>query len=349
MATHDGKTEPLAYQCHGNCNSEVKKPVFCDRCQGAYHPKCVTFRKVSHEGKTLKVCYACLTAANPMTPPIDTRSRTSSTSSTKSSFSSSANVPSSRKSTTLDDILKAVQATNSTMTAFIATQEIHNAKIDTFMQLQETQNTAVNERVATLADAMHSHHDACAMANQALQDRCQHLEAENKSLKSQMQQGQQRDAQFDLVITGIPEDDSEDLNEIIKTTAAILQVHLGELDIAQANRIKSTNPNANQPRFIYVSLESRVKRNLLFANAKVAPELLASQIQPAFPATRVYINEWQPAFINSLYRKAKEAARRCNYKYTWFSHGKIRVRRNGDQESAPIVINDEEDLAKIVP
>lgn len=284
-----------------------------------------------------------------MTPSIDTRSRTSSTSSSKSSLSTTISNPISKKSSTLDDILKTVQATNATLNAFIASQEAQNAKYDAFMQHQEAQNAAVNQDVAALSGAMHSHNDVCAASNQALQERCHHLENENKALKSQMQLLQQRDAEYDLVVTGIPEDDSEDLHQIISAAAAILQVQLGELDIAHAHRIKSTNPTTNQPRFIYISLESRVKRNLLLNNAKAAPELLASQIRPTFPATRFYINEWQPASINSLYRKAKEAARRCNYNYVWYSHGKIRVRRNNDHDSVPIVIEDEKDLDKIIP
>lgn len=349
MATHDGKQNPesLAYRCLGGCNLEVRKPVFCDRCRGAFHPKCANFRKVTHDNKTIKVCDSCLTAANPMTPNIDTRSRTSSTSSTKSTLSTPALVPTAKQSATLDEVLKAIQANTAIMNAFIATQEAKNAKYDAFIQQQEALNSVVNEDVRALSGVMHSNHEVCVATHQALKDHCQKLESENKVLKSQQQLGQQRDAEHDLVITGIPEDDAEDLREIIITAAAIMQVHLGELDIVHAHRIKSTNPNTNQPRFIYVSLESRAKRNLLFAKAKEAPELLASQIRPAFPATRFHVNEWQSASVNSLFRKAKEAARGNNYKYTWFSHGKIRVRRNSEPGTATIIINDEADLAKI--
>lgn len=346
MDTHDEKQEQLAYRCRGNCNTEVKKPVFCERCNGAYHPKCATFHKVVHENKTIKICKACLTAANPLTPIITTRSRTSSTSSNKSTLSSSGSVPNYNKSSTLDEILKAVQATNTTMTAFIATQNAHNAKIDAFMLQQQAENAVVNEKVAALSEEVRSHHVRCTTSDRALLDHCQHLEAENKTLKTQLQHREQRDSQYDLVITGVPEVESENLYDLLLSVANLLQVELSELDIGQVNRIRSTNPTTDQPRFIYASLESRAKRNQLLTKAKETTNLTARQIRPTFPATLVRINEWQTPSLNSLYRKAKETAHRLGYKFTWFSHGKIRVRRDGD--SAPIVINNEEDLTKII-
>lgn len=215
------------------------------------------------------------------------------------------------------------------------------------MQQQQTHNEEVKEQISTLKEQIHSNHTACTENHRALHEHCTQLEKENKMLKTQIQHGQQRDSEYDLVVTGIPEEDGENLHEILASIATLLQVDLLEQDIGQINRIRSTNPTSNQPRFTYVSLESRAKRNLLLTKAKEIAELTATQIHPHFPATRIHINEWQSTSLNSLYRKAKEAARRLNYKFTWFSYGKIRVRR--DENSNTIIINDEEDIAKIIP
>lgn len=243
---------------------------------------------------------------------------------------------------TLDDILQAIRA--------------NTAKMNAFMQKQEAQNTSLIKRLATLTEEAQSHHEEYVAANLALQKYCHSLETENKELKSaihqlssQVQHAIQRDAEHDLLIAGIPEKDSENLEEVLLATASHLNVDLTGDDIAQINRIRSTNPASNQPRFIHVSLDSTAKRNRLITNFKEAQELVASQIRTSFPASPIYIYEWLPASTHSLYIKAKEAAHRLNYKYTWCKHGKIRVRRNSIRDTDIITINCEADLAKIVP
>lgn len=260
---------------------------------------------------------------------------------------------------TLDDILQAIRANaekTNAFIAFISSQKAHNAKIDTFMQKQEALNTSLIKRLATPTEESHSHHDECAAANLALQKYCHSLESENKELKSALQQlssqvqhAIHRDAEHDLLIKGIPEKDSENLEEVLLATASFLNVDLTGDDIAQINRIRSTNPASQQPRSIHVSLGSSAKRNRLITNFKKAQELVASQIRPTFPASPIYINEWLPASTHSLYIKAKEAAHRLKYQYTWYKHGKIRIRRNSNRDTGIITINCEADLAKIVP
>lgn len=362
MAT---SSETLTNIC-GSCDKPLRNPTICDICKRGYHntTKCGEFRKVTHHGKIIAVCKVCHLEANPATPTGlgEMRNRSSSSSSTKSTHSNFGHgaLPSTTPTaptTSLNDVLKAITANSELMNSFISTQKEHNAKIDVFMQKQDAENKSVNERLAALSEESHAHHAECAASTQVVQELkelCLNLQNDNivlkneiKDLRLQVQQTSQRDAQHDLVITGFPEEEGQNLKEVLIDIATYLEVNLTEMDIAQINRIKSTNPTTNQPRFIYVSLESTVKRNLLLSNFKEAQEPTASQVRPNLAASRFFINEWQSLAINSLYRKAKTAAARCSYKYAWYRSGKIRVRRNSDSDT--ILINCEEDLAKIVP
>lgn len=99
---------------------------------------------------------------------------------------------------------------------------------------------------------------------------------------------------------------------------------------------------------IIVQFTSTQIRDFVAATAKKLGVLDALKIFPGIQVAsgRIYVNEFLPAAVNELLRKAKAKAEEAGYKYTWVKNECIFMRKNDDTKAITIVT--ESDLSQII-
>lgn len=172
----------------------------------------------------------------------------------------------------------------------------------------------------------------------------------------------------DLVISGLPEQVSENLDGILKKIAECLQVAMVDRDIISINRLQprfnteesssaglsqeSTNSSAsqsssapqhraNKPRTIIARLSNPGLRSNFVRAMRVRKDLNSSAIVPGTKA-RVYINEHLPFETLHLLKKARLLVRDHPDKFVYTNQGVINYRPA--RGSPAITISSDKDL-----
>ncbi|XP_026321643.1 uncharacterized protein LOC113231536 [Hyposmocoma kahamanoa] len=142
----------------------------------------------------------------------------------------------------------------------------------------------------------------------------------------------------DLEISCVPEQKVESVQHIIVTLAGKLGVKLEDQDIVSANRvgrtpISSDGAEAPRPRLIVVRLARRTVRNQLLQAARVRRGATTEGTDLPTPPRRFYVNERLTQVNRQLFQRAREVAKRLNWRFVWTRDGRIYVRRGAFADS----------------
>lgn len=176
------------------------------------------------------------------------------------------------------------------------------------------------------------------------------MEATITQLKRELLDHQQDRISNDVEIAGIPETKGEGITHIVLTVAKKLGVDLDERDIVSAERAGPVRAFLEgepvpRPRAIAVRLARRERRDALLSGARVRRGATTAEMSLPGPERPFYINERLTKANRTLFRKARECASRCGWRYVWTRNGKVYARYEQGKERHRLY--SEEDIERV--
>ncbi|XP_053608951.1 uncharacterized protein LOC128674457 [Plodia interpunctella] len=161
------------------------------------------------------------------------------------------------------------------------------------------------------------------------------LETAVEQLKLEIDERDQQMLGNDIEIANYPEC-NKNATHVVLTVAKILGVEVGERDVVSAVRMGApprtgaADVGGERPRPIVVRLACRDLRDALLRAARVRRRLTVPSNSESSTTTSprlFYINERLTRRNRQLFLRAREAAKRLNWKFVWTRDGKIFARR----------------------
>ncbi|XP_077985930.1 uncharacterized protein LOC144440433 [Glandiceps talaboti] len=182
----------------------------------------------------------------------------------------------------------------------------------------------------------------------------QSLKNENKGLKEQLAKTtnelndlQQYTRRNNLELSGLPEEEDEDTDDIVVRVAAAAGVNISPDDIDISHRLprRTNRQGQQQPATIIVKFVRRTVRNKLYNSKKHLKDKTARNIGYT-NNNRLYINENLTPTNKHLFYEANQLRNTKQWKFIWTYNGKIYTRKNNGDPA--ICITTTQDLSRIV-
>lgn len=170
------------------------------------------------------------------------------------------------------------------------------------------------------------------------------IEKENKTLKKQNEelntrlevveneinmQQQQRIKDY-ITIHGIPHKSNENLKAVIIETVKATRTNITEENILSCRRM--TTPNTTKTAIIVAKLDKYETKTIIQQNFKnngpITMKQITPNINPAFEARLIYINDYLTNHTRQLYELAKQLKKKYKLRYAWTKDGKVFIRKN---------------------
>ncbi|XP_060810237.1 uncharacterized protein LOC132904328 [Amyelois transitella] len=178
------------------------------------------------------------------------------------------------------------------------------------------------------------------------------LEETVSQLKLEIQDRDQEVLGNDIEIASFPEGKNENTTHLILTVAKKLGVELEERDVVKAQRVGPVPAPAEEgavrrPRPLVVRLARRDTRDSLLRAARVRRGVTTEgmDLQAPGPSRKFYVNERLTKVNRRLFQKAREAAKRANFRFVWTREGKIYTRK--EQGTASIRLRTDCDIVRV--
>lgn len=149
-----------------------------------------------------------------------------------------------------------------------------------------------------------------------------------------------------IEISGLPENKSENLvnvvTQIIKTTSCSLK----ESDILTCTRIRKMDANSARPRSVVVKLASAKERDTLIAAVvkhnkfNSEDKLNTHKLGYGGPKAAVYVTEHLSPYYKKLHAETRKIARDRGFRYIWIRNGRIFVRKDDSAPAKQILSRD---------
>ncbi|CAG9813106.1 unnamed protein product [Phaedon cochleariae] len=181
-------------------------------------------------------------------------------------------------------------------------------------------------------------------ALQGLREEVDSIGKECRKLRTELELLHQQGRNRNLEICGVPEGRNENTKRLVQSICSKLQVEIKEEDFEECHRV-ATFPNANgttNHKNIVVKFYSRSIRSAILEKQRSLRHNINLNDVGFQGEGRIFINEHLSPFFKQLFRKAREACKKHNYKFCWIRDGKIFVKKT--ESSRPIHIIDEEIL-----
>ena len=148
-------------------------------------------------------------------------------------------------------------------------------------------------------------------------------------LKTSVNRLEQEKSYRNLLISGIPKTNHEDLVKIITTLASKTNITLAAADVTTAYRTKSIN--------IYVQFNSQVDRDKLYNSRKILQrERITTKSLGYQSDGKIYFNEILDDKQRELFYKARCKRKEANYLYIWTFHSIIYMKKTKDSSLCKI-------------
>lgn len=152
------------------------------------------------------------------------------------------------------------------------------------------------------------------------------LKDENKLLKTELDSLQQYTRVNDVIISGVPEKNGENIVSVVQTIGEKLNFPTNESHIDACHRIKTNNVEKSIK--IILKLTTRQFKNDLLAAARSRRGLKAEDFGYSGNKTGIYLNDHLTSTNNKIFYMARQFCKENNYKYCWTKDCKIFVRQN---------------------
>lgn len=180
------------------------------------------------------------------------------------------------------------------------------------------------------------------------------LSATVAHLQSEMNSMAQNHLQNELEITGVSENENENLHHIILVAARKIGVDLDDADIDWIHRVGPRRISGDQsdniaklPRPVVVRITRKAKRDQLLKAAKSRRNITSSDLEVPGTTRKIYYNERLTKENRMLFRDARSKTKQCNYAQCFCSQGKIYIRKQNGRPA--ILVRSVADLDSIAP
>lgn len=177
-----------------------------------------------------------------------------------------------------------------------------------------------------------------------MNDELQELKHQNRLMRLEINDNNQRDRLLNLEIVGIPENTGENLPKLTIDLLTKVGAEIGTNDIIHVHRVTPRIKVQGRPRVVIARLSSRLLKDTIISKSRnqyFTTKDLGMHGEPK----QIFINEQLTHSNKLLLKQCKEIAKKNKYQFAWAKNGIIRVRKN--ETSPAITIRDEEDLKKL--
>ncbi|XP_028171950.1 uncharacterized protein LOC114361182 [Ostrinia furnacalis] len=196
-------------------------------------------------------------------------------------------------------------------------------------------------------DILHKKSEEALQRVNALEGKIKPQDLRISQLESKIDQMEQHSRMCNVEISNMPEKRGENLMTVLEKIGTLLKNPISAQDIVAVHRVPRADPRGSRPKNIIVKFTNRVLRDNFIAAARLAKGIKTDQINVNGPVQNIYINEHLTLKNKELFREAREAGKRCGYRFMWIKHGNILVRAN---DTSPVVaIRNRDDLSRIKP
>lgn len=170
-----------------------------------------------------------------------------------------------------------------------------------------------------------------------------------EQLKAEIHDRDQELLSNDLEITGLPEERGENTEQLVRTLGIKLGVSLTEHELVSALRVGRSLESTTlpRPRPIVVRLARRATRDQLIKAARVRRDITTEGTGLPVPYRRFYVNERLTKLNRQLFRLARDAGKRLDWRFVWTRDGKIFARKHAGPDSPRYQIRSEADLRRV--
>ncbi|XP_037298620.1 uncharacterized protein LOC119190552 [Manduca sexta] len=310
-------------QSCGVCRDHLTEGAKCSVCHLVLHYQCagVTetgFRKLGDRRLTWRCakCKQSTTTSEQNSPKLDTESR----------------------------VLKEIRAISAKLAPLELLAEDIKALRSEFAQLQ-TSVIESNKTITEFNIKIKDFEQRLAQVEK-IQNQVNTLQAQINKSEEEINARDQWSRMNNLEIKGIPQNNGENLFDILTTIGAKIQYPITKNQINFITRVPTLVKDNIKP--IIVCFNNRFVKEDFIAAARISSK--SSAFTAAYfglpGQRRVFINDHLTAKNKLLLSKAKKAAAVKDFRYIWVKHAKIHIRKN--DTSPVLVINSEKDLTKII-
>lgn len=294
----------------GKCNVVISpaKSVVCITCETNYHPVCTKLKSLTNykSVKDFWNCDVCLSKLK----NVSTRNKKTEISLVDES---DLNYDLDSVKTDFRNVLQKIEALSKNMVTIEESINFCSDSIDDFSSKLES---AV-KKISVMENKIEFY-----------EQKCNKLEKEVNFLKGNICNAEQASMMNNIEISGVPKTANENVSEIIKIIAKVLNCEIKPSDILHSFRGKSYK---NKDGNIFVQFSSKTVKDLLLNNIKLRHKnknpLTGKHLHSSFKDSNIYINDQLTHYNKKLLWTAKEVAKNYNFKYTWANSGGIFIRK----------------------
>ncbi|KAG8316210.1 hypothetical protein J6590_108730 [Homalodisca vitripennis] len=153
---------------------------------------------------------------------------------------------------------------------------------------------------------------------------CQEL----TELRERTRELEQYSRRNNIEISGVPMTDGERMEAVVKDVGAALGLQVEPAEVAAAHRVPSFKRGREQS--IIVQFNNRARRDQWIAKYREKRQLTAKEINPAFPSSRVFVNDHLSPANKQFYARVKQRCRDVGYSFAWCRDAKFFVKKSPD-------------------
>lgn len=145
---------------------------------------------------------------------------------------------------------------------------------------------------------------------------------------------EQYSRQDNLEISGVPENQAENLTSMVLQLGKTVSCKIETTDILTATRVKKLSAQNNQPRSVIVKVRTtRIRDEILasvtkFNRTHATEKLNSSHLGYGGLKQPVFVSEHLSPLNKAIHAETRKIARAKGYKYVWVRDGKILLRKD---------------------
>lgn len=182
--------------------------------------------------------------------------------------------------------------------------------------------------------------------NHTLHTNIKELQGTIKTIEHDFGKHEQWSRLQNVEIVGIPENQDEDVTDLVTKIAENAALTLTTSELEFAHRVQPKRPAGGKPRAIVVRFKNRRIKDAFLSAVRKRKNLCTTDIGIKGDSKSFFVNEHLTQRNKKLFMTCKNKAKEFSYQYVWTKNCRIYIRK--DDTSPHRLISCESDLLKIV-
>ncbi|XP_077288097.1 uncharacterized protein LOC143912676 [Arctopsyche grandis] len=176
-------------------------------------------------------------------------------------------------------------------------------------------------------------------------DEMSQLKTNLRNLQLEQDQQQQRERMLNLEIGGLPENDSENLMNVLMKISEAAGVNMSPQEVVHIRRVQPRQRVAGRPRVVIAKLNGRIPKDNIIAGIRKRRGISTQDLLIPGNPVPVFVNDHLIQNNKVLLKRCKQFANKNRYKFVWVKNCHIYLRKN--EKSPKVMVNSEMDLDKL--